>query len=80
MILLLIIASWTVVLSLVAGLCVAARVGDLERPTRVYAPVRPGQAEPLAWEPTDDAEISARANAQPVERDAVLLRSRGVAA
>ena len=80
MILLLIIAVWTVVLSLVAGLCVAARVGDLERPTRGYARTPTEQAEPLAWEQAEHAEIWAHANAQPVEPDAALLGSGGIAA
>jgi hypothetical protein len=38
MILLLVIATWIVVLSLVGGLCAAARVGDLGLLTRASAP------------------------------------------
>jgi hypothetical protein len=37
MILLLIIATWIVVLSLVGGLCAAARVGDVDVLTRASA-------------------------------------------
>jgi hypothetical protein len=83
MILLLIIAIWIVVMSLVAGLCAAARVGDVERLTRAYASARTAQAQPLAWESVQDVELSARANtraARTVEAEASLLQSDGLAA
>jgi hypothetical protein len=51
-ILLLIIAAWIVVFSLVAGLCAAARVGDVELLTRACTPNAAGQAQPLVWEPS----------------------------
>jgi hypothetical protein len=41
MILVLIIAAWTLVLSLVAGLCAAARVGDLAQPRQASASLLP---------------------------------------
>lgn len=65
MIILLIIAAWIVVFSLVAGLCAAARVGDAELLTRAYAPTAAGQVQPLAWEPAQHVEIYARAAARP---------------
>jgi hypothetical protein len=83
MIVLLIIAAWIVVMSLVAGLCAAARVGDVGLLTRASAPTGVGQAPPLAWEPSQHVEISARANVRAgrsPEGDAPLLRSGGVAA
>jgi hypothetical protein len=89
MILLFIIAAWIVVLSLIAGLCAAARVGDREPLTRAYAPVGSGQgqgsgqAEPLVWEPAEHGEIAAHANARAqhsAQADASLLRSGDMAA
>jgi hypothetical protein len=82
-ILLLIIATWIVVFSLVAGLCAAARVGDVELLTRACAPTAAGQAQPLAWEPSQHVEISVRANARAErspEADTPLLQSGGLAA
>jgi hypothetical protein len=83
MIILLIIAAWTVVLSLVAGLCAAARLGDVGLLTRARAPVRPGQTEPLAWERAEHFEITARANVAPqpeAASDGSLLRTGDLAA
>jgi hypothetical protein len=84
MILLLVIATWIIVLSLVGGLCAAARVGDVGLLTRASDPAGSRQAEPRAWVPAGRGEISARANARTVgltaEADASLLRSGGVAA
>ncbi len=82
-ILLLIIAAWIVVSSLVAGLCVAARVGDVELLTRACAPAGAGQAKPLAWEPAQHGDISVRATVRAgrsPEADAPLLQSGGLAA
>lgn len=82
-ILLLIIAAWIVLCSLVAGLCVAARVGDVELFTRACAPRAAGQAQPLPWEPSQHVEISVRANTRAVrsaQADASLLQNGGVAA
>jgi hypothetical protein len=81
MIILLIIVAWIVVFSLVAGLCAAARVGDVELLTRAYAPT--AAAQPLAWEPSQHVELSVRATARAgrsPEADAPLLQSGGVAA
>jgi hypothetical protein len=87
MIFLLIIAAWIVVLSLIAGLCAAARVGDREPLARVYAPAGSGQgsgqAEPLVWELAEHGEIAAHANARAehsAQADASLLRSGDMAA
>jgi uncharacterized protein (UPF0548 family) len=88
MIILLIIAAWIVVSVVVAGLCVTARVGDVEMPTRVCAPTGAGQAraeqaQPLAWEPAQHLEISVHANAhagRSAETDVPLLQSDGIAA
>ena len=81
MILLLVIAAWVLVLPLVAGLCAAARAGDLAQLDHASAPI--GWGEAPAWEPVEHLEISARANLRPVgsaEPGASLLRSDGVAA
>jgi cytochrome c556 len=87
MILLLVIATWIVVLFLIAALCAAARVGDREPLTRASAPAGSGQgsgqAEPLVWEPAEHGEIAAHANARAVhsaQADASLLRSGDMAA
>jgi hypothetical protein len=83
MILLLVIAAWIVVLSLIAALCAAARVGDREPLTRANAPTGSGQAEPLVWEPAEHGKIAAHANARAVhsaQADASLLRSSDMAA
>jgi hypothetical protein len=81
MIFLLIIVAWIVVMSLVTGLCVAARVGDVELLTRARAS-QPGQAQSLAWEPAQHVEVSARAGARSAraEADSSLFQSGGVAA
>jgi hypothetical protein len=82
MILPLIIAAWIVVMSLVAGLCAAAHVGDVELLTRAGAAARTDKAQSPAWEPAH-LEISARANAhagRATQADASLLQSGGVAA
>ncbi|HEY4812306.1 MAG TPA: hypothetical protein VIH71_14725 [Solirubrobacteraceae bacterium] len=79
---LLIIAAWIVVFSLVAGLCAAARVGDVELFTRACTPAVSGSAEARVWAPEQPLEISVRANVRgrPAEADAGLLQSGGVAA
>jgi hypothetical protein len=81
MILVLAVAAWIFVISLVAGLCVAARAGDLAQ--LAPAPRRRGHREPTEWEPFERVEIIAQANAQPVrspESGAPLLHGDGVAA
>jgi hypothetical protein len=82
-IVLLIITAWTVVFSLVAGLCAVARVGDVELLTRASAPSGAAQAQPLTWEPAQHVEITVRANGRtgrPAEAEAPLLQSGGLAA
>ncbi|MGP0100387.1 MAG: hypothetical protein ACLPUT_02050 [Solirubrobacteraceae bacterium] len=81
MILLLVIAAWILVVSMVAGLCAAARTGDIAQLAHASAPI--GWGESPAWEPVEHLEISARANLRPVrsaEPGAALLHSDGVAA
>jgi hypothetical protein len=81
MILLLVIAAWILVLSLVTGLCAAARAGDLAQ--LATAPAGRGRREVALWEPLEHLEISARANARPVrsaESGPSLLHGDGVAA
>jgi|GEM_PF-2371143 hypothetical protein len=83
MILLLVIAAWILVLSLVAGLCGAARMGDLAQLAHPSAAGGWASAEPATWEPLVHLEISARASVRPVrtsEQGAPLLHSDGVAA
>ena len=83
MILLLVIASWILVLSLVAGLCGAARVGDLAQLAHTSAAGGWARTEPPTWEPLEHLEISTHANLRPVrtaEQSASLLHSDGVAA
>ncbi|MGD0452030.1 MAG: hypothetical protein ABSB69_00395 [Solirubrobacteraceae bacterium] len=83
MIPLLVIAVWILVLSLVTGLCAAARAGDLAQ--LVTAPAGRGRGETTTtlWEQFEHAEISARASARPTrspESGASRLRGDGVAA
>lgn len=83
MILLLVIASWILVLSLVTGLCAAARAGDFAQLTHASAAAGWGAAEPLAWETAEHLEIAARANVRlvrPAGTGAALVRNGGVAA
>ncbi len=83
MILLLVIAAWILVLSLVAGLCAAARVGDNAQLARASATGARRRAESPAWEPLEHLEIAAHTPLRPVrpaESSASLLHSDGVAA
>jgi hypothetical protein len=83
MILLLVIAAWILVLSVVAALCATARVGDLTQLAHASAPAGRGDAGANARQPRERVEISARANLRPVrtaESAASLRRSEGVAA
>ena len=90
MIVVLIIVSWLLVLTLVAGLCAAARAGDVELLTRASAHDQPGELEPIVWEPAVHLEISAHSNTRPApapapapaaaESGASLARSGGLAA
>jgi hypothetical protein len=83
MILLLAIAAWILALSLVMGLCAAARTGDIAQLTRAPASSGWGRVRPLAWEPAEHREILAHADvrtARPAESGVPLVRSGGVAA
>jgi hypothetical protein len=83
MILLLVIAAWILALSLVTGLCAAARRGDLAQLTRAPTSTRWGRVRPLAWEQAEHREILAHADvrpARPAESGVPLARSGGVAA
>jgi hypothetical protein len=80
MILLLVVAAWILVLSLVAGLCVAARAGDLAQLAHAPGPAGRERTE-SAWEPAEHLEIAARANSRAARQEwAASLRSGGVAA
>jgi len=79
MILLLVLGTWMLVLSMVVGLCAAARTGD----AAWLASAPAGWGRSLAWEPVEHPEISARANpgsAHPSQSGSSLMHSDGVAA
>jgi hypothetical protein len=81
MIILLAAVAWIVLLSLVAGLCSAARVGDSTRPTEDA--VAAARAESHAWELREHLELAARAGFRPArtaESGASLTQRDGVAA
>jgi hypothetical protein len=83
MILLFVIAAWILVLSVVAGLCAAARAGDLTQLAQASTPAGWGGYGATARGPLEHLEISARANLRPVrtaESGASLLHGDGVAA
>jgi hypothetical protein len=83
MILLLVIAAWILALSLVAGLCAAARTGDLAQLTHAPASSGWGRVRPLAWEPAEHQEILVHAEVRtgrPAESGMPFARSGGVAA
>ncbi len=76
MIVLLVVVAWILVVSMIAGLCMAARAGDRLQPAR--API--GWEEPTeagAWE---QIEISARARLRSADSSATRLHRDGVAA
>jgi len=76
MIVLLVVVAWIFVVSMITGLCLAARAGDRLQPAR--API--GREEPTeagAWE---QIEISARARLRPADSSPSRLRRDGVAA
>jgi hypothetical protein len=81
MIILLAAVAWIVLLSLVAGLCIAARVGDSARLQQ--EPAGAAMPESHAWELREHLEIAARAGFRPgrsVESGASLPQRDGVAA
>ncbi len=57
MTLLLIIPAWTILLSLVAGLCMAARIGDRDQ--------RTAQTAEAGWESAEHVTITARTTHRP---------------
>jgi hypothetical protein len=85
MTLLLIVAAWLISVSLVAGLCMAARAGDREplSPSRSLADAGEQGASTLVWGQADGVEISARANAareRSSETGVAVLHGDGIAA
>ncbi|MGO9763845.1 MAG: hypothetical protein ACLP1Q_21545 [Solirubrobacteraceae bacterium] len=80
MILLLAVAAWMLTMSLVAGLCAAARAGDTQL-VHASAPAGRGRMTPAQREPAGRLDIAARANPRSAKPDAaVALQRRGVAA
>jgi len=76
MIVLLVVVAWILVVSMITGLCLAARAGDRLQPARAPS----GCKEPTeagAWE---QIEISARARLRPADSSATRLHRDGVAA
>jgi hypothetical protein len=83
MTILLIVVAWTFVIFLVAGLCVAARVGDVESLPRASANVGEPGMPTLQWAQADDLEIAAQATlgrARPVEAGVSALQHDEIAA
>jgi hypothetical protein len=83
MIVLLVSASWILVLSLVVALCAAARLGDLAHARCASAPASRAREELSAWEPAEDLEIAAYEHVRPVRpagSGASLVQGGGVAA
>ncbi len=83
MILLLVIAAWILAVPLVAGLCAAARAGDLVQLEHASAPTGWGRVPLPAWEPVEHFEMAAHARLcpmRPPEPGASLPHSDGVAA
>jgi hypothetical protein len=81
MIIVLAAVAWIVLLSLIAGLCTAAREGDSAWPTQDA--VGAARSESYAGELREHLEIAARAGFRPgrtAESDASLTRRDGVAA
>jgi hypothetical protein len=76
----LVIAVWIVVLLLVAGLCGAARKGDLAQSARATDTSAWERGESRLWEPSEPFEISARATARPSDSESPALHRGGVAA
>lgn len=85
MTLLLIVAAWLISVSLVAGLCMAARTGDRE--SLSFSPSLADAGEQsvsaLVWEQADGVEISARGNVgrtRTGETGVAVLHGDGIAA
>lgn len=77
MILLLVIAAWMFLASVVLALCMAARAGDRVQAANGHADLR--SREPMAWERFEYAESSVQPSLCPAETGP-LLRRDGVAA
>jgi hypothetical protein len=83
MTLLLIVAAWLISVSLVAGLCMAARAGDREPLSRSLTDAGEQGASTLVWGQADGVEISARSNparARSSETGVAVLHGDGIAA
>jgi hypothetical protein len=83
MILLLVIPAWILVLSMVAGLCAAARAGDQRQLAQPAGSSGWRRASAVMREPHEHLGISARANRRSVrvsESGASLRHGDGVAA
>jgi hypothetical protein len=83
MTLLLIVAAWMFVVSLVAGICMAARAGDLGSLAQRSADAGDQDLPTLVWDQADGLEISARSNigrARPAEPGVAALPRGGIAA
>ncbi|HEY4916739.1 MAG TPA: hypothetical protein VIH92_07500 [Solirubrobacteraceae bacterium] len=83
MTLLLIVAAWLISVSLVAGLCMAARAGDREPLARPLADADQQGASTLVWEQADGVGIYARANVgrtHTAESGVAVLHGDGIAA
>jgi hypothetical protein len=83
MTLLLIVATWLISVSLVAGLCMAARAGDREPLSRSLGDAGEHGASTLVWGPADGVEVSARAGAaraRSSETAVAVLHGDGIAA
>jgi hypothetical protein len=80
MILLLVVAAWILVLSLLAGLCAVARAGDLAQLAHAPGPAGRERTE-SPWEQSEHLEIAARANSRSARQEWVAsLHRDGVAA
>jgi hypothetical protein len=80
MIFLIAVAAWIFALSLVAGLCAAARKGDSTRLAPEVAPIARGRS---MWEPGERAEIGVRPGVRagrPAEAGVPAAQRDGVAA
>lgn len=80
MILVVAVASWIVVSSLVMVLCAAARSGDSAQLERASGAGAWGRGEALAWGSSRGMSITVRANARTSETDTSPLRGGGVTA
>jgi hypothetical protein len=76
MIVLLVVVAWILVVSMITGLCLAARAGDRLQPARAPG----GWEEPTEAAAWEQVEISARARLRPADPSTSRLHRDGVAA